>query len=331
MPYDKKIYIKALKILENRRTKAQSELAKRKHQLYNRNKYSREIQMKLGSTAAKLAKAVVSGGDVASKVETLKEENLKLQEELKEMLIKNNLPLDYLRIRYSCEKCKDTGFVDGKMCECLKDILKKQTYNELNKISPLDLSSFDDFSLKYYSDVSQGEENLTPRIRMKNILEYCISYAKSFSKNSPSLLMQGNTGLGKTHLSLAIAKTVIENGYAVIYSSVPALLIKLEKEQFSQASDENTLEYLLDCDLLILDDLGTEYATKFTTATIYNILNSRMLSSKPTIMSTNLTIKELEEAYTQRFVSRIMGNSENLRFLGKDIRQRLKREKNEGV
>ncbi len=332
MSYSKDIYSKALSILQNRRSKAQAELVKRKEYIYNINNHAKQIHMQLGSTAVKLAKAVLNGNDVSSNVKRLKEENLKFQKELQEILSANNLPSDYLDVKYRCEKCSDTGFIDGKMCNCLKDILKKQTYDQLNKVSPLDLSSFDDFSLDYYSDTPQAESSIVPKKRMQKIFDYCFSYAEKFRKNSPTLLMQGNTGLGKTHLSLAIAKTVIEKGYAVIYSSAPALLTKLEREHFSKNIDDDTLNHLLDCDLLILDDLGTEFETKFTAATIYNILNSRMLSSKPTIISTNLSLTDLEQAYTGRFVSRIIGNSHRLEFLGKDIRQQLKcKRKNRGV
>ncbi len=328
MPYSKEVYRKSLSILENRRTASLAELRKNKECLYKRNTRAREIENQLSSTAVKLAKAVINGKNVREQVKLLKNKNLSLQEELEGILEENNFPKDYLKLKHVCSACKDTGFIDGKMCECLKLLLKKQTYDELNKISPLDLCSFEDFSLDYYSAEQIIENKPAPKERMQKVLRFCRDYAENFSNHSTSLLMQGKTGLGKTHLSLAIARKVIDKGYGVIYSSAPAILSKLEKEHFSAySSEENTLNYLLDCDLLILDDLGTEFETKFTVATIYNILNSRLLTSKPTIISTNLTLRELEEAYTQRFVSRIMGNMERLEFLGKDIRQKIKYKK----
>ena len=157
---------------------------------------------------------------------------------------------------------------------------------------------------------------------MENVLEYCQDWARYFTRKSQGLIMLGKTGLGKTHLSLAIAGTVIDRGYNVYYGSVPNIMNKLEKEHFGRnPSDENLLDELCECDLLILDDLGAEFSTQFTVSCIYNIINSRILSGKPTIISTNLTPNELEDKYTQRITSRIIGSYVSLKFMGRDIRQ----------
>ncbi|MGN0594083.1 MAG: ATP-binding protein, partial [Hominimerdicola sp.] len=157
--------------------------------------------------------------------------------------------------------------------------------------------------------------------QIKNILSYCKEYADGFNENSKSLFMKGNTGLGKTHLSLSIANEVIKKGYGVIYVSAPSLVTQLEKEHFSyNKEDAKTEDALLDCDLLIIDDLGTEFTTPFSTSAIYNIFNSRLLADKPIIFNTNLSLQELEKLYSQRFVSRIIGEAVRLDFFGKDIR-----------
>ena len=132
--------------------------------------------------------------------------------------------------------------------------------------------------------------------------------------------MEGGTGLGKTHLSLAIAKTVIEKGFGVIYGSVPAILRELEQEHFSKGSELKTKKSLESCDLLILDDLGTEFANQFTKAVVYNLINTRMIMSKPTIINTNLSLAEIKDLYSDRLVSRIIGEHIYLEFIGKDIR-----------
>lgn len=329
MPYSKGLYQKGLRILENRRAKSFHDLKKKQDFLYKKNKRAQEIESELTSTAVKIAKAVINGKKVNKQLILLKEKNLALQAELKEILKQNGLPKDYLKIKHRCKLCKDTGFVDGKMCKCFKEILKKISYGELNKISPLSLCSFKDFSLDFYPNEATQPDNIVPKKRMANILTYCKNYAENFKTNSASVLMRGGTGLGKTHLSLAIANEVIDKGYSVIYVSAPDILKKIENEKFfaEKNKDTDTMSYLIECDLLILDDLGTEFETKFTSATIYNILNSRLLMQKPTIISTNLSIDELEKSYSPRFVSRIIGNTERLDFLGRDIRQKLKNKK----
>ena len=163
---------------------------------------------------------------------------------------------------------------------------------------------------------------ISPYARMEKILNFCESYAVNFTPKSRSILFQGGSGLGKTHLSLAIAKEVIGNGYGVVYSSAPDILSRLESERFNDDKTTDATENLLkECDLLIIDDLGTEFLTQFTLSKIYNIINTRMLLKKPIIISTNLTLKELEKSYHQRLVSRIIGEMLRLKFIGRDIRQ----------
>ena len=207
------------------------------------------------------------------------------------------------------------------MCECMKKVMIDVACEELNRTSPLKLSTFDDFSLKYYPmDIEEG----FPRSsydQMSRILSYCKEYAKNFSENSESIFMKGLTGLGKTHLSLAIANEVIRKGFGVIYISSPRLCSVLEKEHFAKNKPEtSTEELLLECDLLIVDDLGTEFSTAFSNSALYNLFNSRLLSGKPVIVNTNLELKQLRDLYTDRFVSRIIGQAKRLDFFGRDVR-----------
>ena len=177
--------------------------------------------------------------------------------------------------------------------------------------TPLEKSTFQNFDLDKYPD--------NTRNIMSKIFDYCKNYAYNFEVNNDSLMFIGNTGLGKTHLSLAIAGVVIEKGYGVIYGSLSNILSKIENEHFSSNST-STIDSVCNCDLLIIDDLGTEFSTPFTRSTVYEIINHRQLNSKPTIISTNLNIDELEKAYTQRVVSRICGKYRCFEFLGNDIR-----------
>ena len=296
----------------------------RQKQFYKKFKRAKDIDLQLSRTAIDSAKAILSGASAKEKLTELKNKNLALQKELETLLITANLPLDYLNIKYKCADCKDMGYVDGVMCDCLKNLIKKITYKNLNKLSPLSLSTFEAFNTDLYPDKNSAD-GVNVKSHMEKIFNFCKNYANTFNKNSENLFLQGATGLGKTHLSLAIANSAINSGYNVIYTSTPNILSKLEKEHFSHNfQDEETEKHLIGCDLLILDDMGTEFQTSFSSAMIYNIINSRIMFQKPTIISTNLSVKEIQSAYSKRLVSRIMGNYKRLFFLGNDIRQFLK-------
>ena len=330
MGYSKEIYDKVQKELYDIKMEAVDELNRKKDILYNRFPEAAEIEKQLSATAIKAARAVISGANSKDELLKLRQTTKNLRERLTHILKSVNLPENYLELNYRCKKCSDEGYIDGIMCDCMKKMMKKEVYNELNKMSPLELSSFENFSLDFYSDTPQPNSELTPKKRMAKILEFCKKYASQFKKNSPSLLMTGSTGLGKTHLSLTIAKEVIEKGFGVIYGSAQNIISKMEKEKFRgyQNSSDETERHYIDCDLLIIDDLGTEYLTSFSSAAIYNIVNSRIMMNKPTIISTNLSMKELEKNYSQRMVSRIIGNNIRLEFLGSDIRQKIMFQKN---
>ena len=275
MGYRKEIYDKVQKELYDIKMEAVDELNRKKDILYNRFPEAAEIEKQLSATAIKAARAVISGANSKDELLKLRQTTKNLRERLTQILKSVNLPEDYLELNYRCKKCSDEGYIDGIMCDCMKKMMKKEVYNELNKMSPLELSSFENFSLDFYSDTPQPNSELTPRKRMAKILEFCKKYASQFKKNSPSLLMTGSTGLGKTHLSLAIAKEVIEKGFGVIYGSAQNIISKVEKEKFRgyQNSSDETERHYIDCDLLIIDDLGTEYLTSFSSAAIYNIVN----------------------------------------------------------
>ena len=265
-----------------------------------------------------VVKALSLGEDAVRYVKELERINLEAQQKREKLLVQNGFPRDYLKIKYTCPECCDKGFVNGRMCACQKLILRSMAYEKLCGKFPLDKCTFDNFSLSYYSDSTGG---ITPRKRMESVFNFCKSYAKDFGLHSPSILMCGDTGLGKTHLSLAIAGEVIRSGKGVIYASAQNILNKLENEKFGRSEKSDTELNLIECDLLILDDLGSEFKTQFTVSQIYNIINSRMLSSKPTIISTNLSLEEIESAYTNRIASRILSEYTLLQFDGTDIRQ----------
>lgn len=329
MAYSNELYEKARSEMERRRTIAEQELDRRRAELFEKCPEAQAIEEGLTRISVAAGRAVLSGADIRTELEALKNRSLELQKRLDDILVQNGYGKNWLDEWYVCKKCSDRGFIDGKMCSCMKALLRHMSYDELNSISPLELSSFDSFDLKYYPDVTDEKTGKNPRAVMTKALSFCRRYADEFSIHSSSLMFQGDSGLGKTHLSLAIASMAIEKGYGVIYVSTPAVLSKLENERFALRGEARTSteEMLCECDLLILDDLGTEFSTKYSIAEIYNILNTRMMAMLPTIISTNLTLSKMQEQYGSRLVSRVIGGLDRIELIGTDIRQQKRRER----
>lgn len=317
MAYSKETYKKAEQELAERRSRALAEREEHHRIAVAAVPEILETEEKMSSAGLATIKALGMGADDAKEyIRKLSEINLAAQTQ-RSLLLKNaGFPENWLNVRYSCKKCEDKGFVNGIMCDCFKELLKSLEYEKLCSNLPVNNCRFDNFKLDYYPDGI----GTSPRRRMESVLDFCKTYAAEFSQKSSSLLLYGHTGLGKTHLSLAIAGKVVEDGHGVIYSSAQNLFNKLEKEKFGR-SDGNTEENILGCDLLIIDDLGAEFTTQFTVSALYNIVNSRELEGKPTIISTNLTPEQLLSTYSERIASRILNNYTLLRFDGTDIRQ----------
>lgn len=306
---------KAQIIMTSRRARAESENEKRIAEINARLPQIKEVNDALINTGRELIRIIINGKketNADEKIEQLRKYNLEAQEMSRKLLEQNGYPADYLDVHYTCPRCSDTGYYDGRFCDCFKKLCGKLSTDELNQNANLSLSSFDTFSLSYY----KGDDYFT----MKRILEFTRQYAETFSPQSGSILMFGETGLGKTHLSLAAANKILEKGYSVIYDSAINILRKIEKEHFSREHSSEMIDLVISSDLLILDDLGTEYETPFYNATIYNIINTRLNSGKPSIISTNLDFRGIELRYDKRVVSRIVSVYTCLEFKGEDIR-----------
>lgn len=319
---ESEIFDKAQAIMTNRRMTAISENEARISEINSKVPQIREINEVLYNTGKELIKIISDKNsvDAEKKIEQLRQYNLGAQEMSRKILAANGYPEDYLDIHYTCPICCDTGYNGSKFCSCFNRLCGKLSADELNKSAQLKLSSFDTFSLTYY----QGEDYQT----MKKILEYTRQYAATFSAKSSSIFMFGRTGLGKTHLSLAIANTVLEKGFSVIYDSVINILRSIEKEHFSREHTSEMIDLVMETELLILDDLGTEYETPFYNATIYNILNTRLNCGRPTIISTNLDFSGISRRYDERVVSRIVSAYKCLEFHGEDVRLQIARNRN---
>lgn len=325
MRYSKEIFSKAYAITAERRTNAETMAQRRRDEVLREIPEIEDIERKMSSVSLMAAKAVLKGANAKEELEKIAELSKKLRDEKANLMMSHGYRADYMEPQYSCPVCQDTTAVekDGKTlyCQCFLNTLKDVACDEINKISPLSLSTFDTFSLDKYP-YDSNQDGVSPYSRMSKILNFCKSYVANFAAEKPSILMRGATGLGKTHLSLAIANELLNKGYYVVYVSAPAIISKLESAHFeySAREEEELLSTLCECDLLILDDLGTEFMTPFSKSTIYNLFNTRIMKNKPVIINTNMTIAELESTYSQRFVSRIMSSCVKFDFIGNDIR-----------
>lgn len=329
MGYDKQVYAEANAIMQDRRNNALMNADREKAAFFKKYPQAQKLEQELSTTLTSVTRVMLSGSiNLKQALNELKENNLATQQKLNAIYRSAGITEKDLEPKFNCTKCEDRGNIDGKICDCYNQLVKEIACNNLNKLSPFKLSTFDTFSLDYYSSTSATNGEISDRDRMKKYFDYCKNYAETFSTNAKNILMRGNTGLGKTHLSLAIARQVIEKGFGVIYCSTPEILAKLEKEHFGKTTtDENSEDTLKECDLLILDDLGSEFQTSFTKNTIYNLINSRLIYQKATIISTNLDFDELESIYSKRLISRLYSEYTIMNFVGTDIRRTKRLEK----
>lgn len=320
---DTEIFDEAHEIMASRRRKAQEELDKRISEVNQQIPEIKEINNTLFNSGKEVIQLIISskGKNVQDKIEQIKQRNMDAQNMAKSLLISHGKTADYLNIRYSCPLCSDTGYIESKFCNCMKSLLGKLMTEKLNRNSHIALSSFDTFRLDYYTN--------NDYYTMQRIFEYTRTYAENFTLQSENILMSGDTGMGKTHLSLAIANAVIRKGFNVLYDSAVNLLWNIEREHYNYERSTDVLDTVLDADLLIIDDLGTETDTKFNISMVYNIINTRIVKNKPTIISTNITdFKTIAKTYGGKVSSRMATLYKNLHFCGKDVRLQIFREKN---
>ena len=280
-----------------------------------------DVMRELSTVGLKLFGASVKGGDTDSAVAQIRRDTEALRAKKEALLIGAGYPADYASRKYRCEKCSDSGFVGLDMCSCLRsEIIEAEIENcGIGKL--IRTQSFDNFRLDYYDEQDRA-------IIKKNAVAL-YNFANGFGADtSDSFLMLGATGLGKTHLSSAVAKKVIERGYDVVYRTAQSAMMIFERQRFGDGfRGDGTERELFDADLLIIDDLGTEVTTQYTIACLYELINSRLNDDRPTIISTNLTKDELRERYADRIMSRLFGEYRPLLFRGGDIRQKKLSEK----
>lgn len=307
-------YKKALDEKKERLAKKNAEREQYLNAIYSANHRLSEIDSQMAVYGPKIAITALSGDKEA--LLQLQDKLSKLNDEKQKILKSAGMP-DF---EFECKKCSDTGYIDGKICECIKAEAKKIALEELSCDMPILDCRFDNFDLNYYPNV-ENDSGVNPRKKLTAILKLCTEYVLTFNpKASKNLLFMGETGLGKTHLTLSIVSGVIDKGYNVVYGSAHNLFSLIENEHFSSEKG-NSYDDMLSCDLLVIDDLGTEFVTSFTQSVLYGLINSRILSNRPTIINTNLSMLEIQNKYSPRISSRLIGNYTAKKFFGKDVRQ----------
>lgn len=319
---------RALQRFQEDRRQREERLEERREKIFTRQPRLREIDGELRATMSRIiAAALRRGTDPRPAVELLKAENLSLQKEKRQLLEQMGLPEDCLEEKPVCPLCGDTGYRNGAVCRCLRQYYAREQQKELSRMLDLRGQSFETFSLDWYSEECDPALGISARENMDWVYRTCRRYAGQFGPDSGSLLLTGDPGLGKTFLSAAIAREVSGEGWSVVYDTAGHIFESFENRKFGREEGEDSdVERILRCDLLILDDLGTEMTTAFVQSALYQIVNGRLLERRATILSTNLRLEELGRRYSPQIASRLEGEYQILPFFGEDIR-RLKKER----
>lgn len=327
MPYDANVLRRATARLERERKTREEARAQTRTRAYAQAPRLGEIDRQLRRTILDIiAASLRDGTDPAPAIRVLRDRNLSLQAEREALITGLGFGPDALDDIPVCPKCGDSGWMGSEMCNCLKVLCTQEQIKELSKVLDLGEQSFDTFSIDWYDPEPWPGEDRSPRENMEFIYNVCSRYAQKFgSFYFDNLLFTGPPGLGKTFLSACIARTVSENGFSVVYDSAVSIFARFEEQKFSRDSGDATLardetRRYLGCDLLILDDLGSELTTPFVQSALYTLVNTRLQTGKRTVVSTNLTMEELRRRYSVQVASRLDGEYQVLPFYGQDIR-----------
>ena len=329
MAYDGKVMREALQRFEEDKQRRASQAAARRQRIYREVPRLEEIEQQLRGTMGRImAQALRRGEDPVPAIQRLRAENLSLQQERAQLLTAHGYPADALVDKPRCVLCGDTGYCGGRICACLQKYYAQEQIRSLSSLLDVGSQSFDTFELDWYSP-DRGSLPRSPRENAQRNLNLCRDFAARFRPGRENLLLFGAPGLGKTFLSACIARVVSEDGFSVVYDTAGHVFSQFESAKFRRDDDGDTagedVERCMNCDLLILDDLGTEMTTSFVQSALYQLLNGRLLAGKSTVISTNLDPEELGRRYGAPLLSRLEGEYQLLPFVGTDIR-RLKRE-----
>ncbi len=324
MGYEKDVLIRARERHQEAVELHRQQSRRQREAVYEALPEVKSIDHQLRLTMAEvMAQAFRQGEDPSGALAEIRDRNLCLQRQRETLLRQAGYAPEVLDDGPLCRKCGDSGYVGEKMCICLETYCREEQRRELTSLITDD-ATFDDFSLDWYPTVPTQQGGLSPRQIMEWVYEDCVNYASHFDpKTARNLLLIGDPGLGKTFLSACIAREVVDRGYSVVYDTAIHLFSCMEKQKFGGATEEDlrTVERMQLCDLLILDDLGTETLSNFVHSALYTIINDRLLAKKPTIISTNFVMDRLTQRYIPQIISRLEGDYHTLTFVGNDIRK----------
>ncbi len=318
MKFSEIIYQKAEQALRQRREQAEKLHEMRRKEFISKNPQLLDIENEMKNAALQVIKSVGGNGEKVN-VADIANRNLQAQEARKALIAASGYPADYLDIPYTCKKCKDSGILNGKLCECHLQLLQQLSVGELSCSPLLAKSTFDTFDVNLYSDIKDRALGYSPRDYMRGCYEMLKAYSENFTPHSNSFFFCGGTGLGKTHLALAVLNKLTSNGFNVYYNTVSKIVKQMKNESFGR-SDTSIEEDISAADLVIIDDLGAEFESEFGNASINELVCDAILNGKALIIISNLSVTELEARYGQRLTSRLNG-FEVLEFVGEDIRQ----------
>ena len=320
MAYSAEIVRRARQRLDWEKADQESKYQQRLQSAYAQVPRIKEIDLQLRKSMALAAQAVfIQGGDAAAVMAQVKDANLTLQKERAALAAEHFAP-GYLDETHICEKCGGSGYIGSTMCTCLQELCRQEQKKEISLLA-CGQARFEDFRLDYYSAQTDSQYGASPRAIMELNLKHCRRYVAEFGTYGGNLLFNGGTGLGKTFLSACIAGEVADQGYSVVYETAANLFSKLEKSRFEPSEETRAAAAkLTTCDLLIVDDLGTELPGQFVTAALYSLVNDRLLAGKSMVISTNLNVDEIARRYSPQIASRLQGSFKNIPFVGKDIR-----------
>ena len=310
MAYDGKVMSAALQRFEEDKQRRASQAAARRLRIYREIPRLEEIERELRGTMSRiLSEALRHGEDPAPALARIRAENALRQQERAQLRTAHGYAADALEDKPRCVLCGDTGYCGGKMCACLQKFYAQEQIKNLSSLLDVGSQSFDTFDLGWY-DTKQGEQSRSPRENMERNLAVCQAFAADFGKSTKNLLLFGDPGLGKTFLSACVARVVSEDGFSVVYDTASHIFDRFEARKFGREEGDEVssdVDRVLNCDLLILDDLGTEMTTAFVQSALYQIINTRLMEKRSTIISTNLSPEKLAQRYTPQIASRIAG------------------------
>jgi DNA replication protein DnaC len=325
MALDRKVLARAKAALEEKRRQNDGLFQHRLEGVYSRAPRIRALDAEIRATMSDLIGVALSVRD-GDTIENIRLKNLELQEQRRGELLRAGFSESYLDDDYMCTHCSDTGYIRNEICACLMELYKQEQKESLSNLFKLGGETFDSFDLSLYDEIPAPDTGIPPRLSMEIIYETCVEYARKFGGKSMNLFFNGAPGLGKTFLSACIARVVAENGYSVVYDTAISIFSKFEDAKFLRTEDPEEaraeVRRCLECDLLILDDLGTEMTTAFTISALYELINTRLITNRKTIVSSNLTLYELRRRYSEQIMSRLEGEYQVLTLRGDDIRRK---------